>query len=178
MERSSSTKVLMVIAGALLIIVGIMTLRYPIATLISMALFLGIAILFVGIMHTASYFTNRKFLPKPGWLLVEGILEILIGLMLLFNIGITTASLPFVLGFWALFAGISRFAISLDIKKVGFKNWWVMMLTGVLSIILGILVMVFPAFGAAFIASFVSVFMIYYGIMIIVEAFAVKSAKK
>lgn len=174
MSNSLFSKVVTIIAGILMVIVGIMVFRYPLSALVSLALFFGIAIFAVGIMHIVAYFTNKEFFSSPGWLLVQGILDIIIGILLLSNVGITAASLPYILGFWMMFTGINRFVVAFDLKKLGVKNWVFMLIAGILYVILSILIIFHPALGAAFIVAYIAVFMIFYGIMIVLETFAFK----
>lgn len=164
MERSTGMKVGLVIAGILLVIVGLMIFRYPLETLVSFALFLGIAILVAGVMNIMAYFTNKEFLPSPGWLLAQGILDILIAILLLGNIGITTMSLPYIVGFWMLFTGIMRFVMAFSLKNAGFPKWGWQIVAAILYILLAVLILFHPAVGAAFIVAYIAVFMIFYGI--------------
>lgn len=174
MQKTGLVKALMVIMGAIFIITGFMTFKYPLETMVSAALFLGVSIFVAGIFYMVAYFKEKSLLPNPGWLLLQGILDILVGILLLSNIGVTTASLPYIMGFWAMFVGVNRIVFSFDLKKVGVNKWWLALITGIFSLLLAVLIIFYPLFGAAFVVAYIAVFLIYYGFMAIVEAFMIK----
>ncbi len=174
MCQSRLSKILTIIVGFLLIIVGVMALNRPVETMVSFAIFLGAAITASGILNLVAYFTKSHAYPHPGWLLATGIFDILIGVLLLGNIGFTAASLPFILALWIMFAGVSRLAVSIDLKHAGFSKWWVMLTVGILGLILSIVILFMPTFGAAFFVAFIAIFMMYLGFSVLFQGFMLK----
>lgn len=93
------------ISGILGIIAGIIILNHPLwapavvgATLI---IILGIQGILIGIMQLIMAFQGG------GWgLAILGVISIIIGAILLFNVWVATVSLPFVIGIFAVIGGI------------------------------------------------------------------------
>lgn len=91
----------------------------PQATLLSLAIVLGVFMLVSGILNIVAFAGAHNEIFGSGWLLVEGILNCIIGVFLLFNEWITVAALPFIFGMWVLFSGLCRLIGSFDMKKLG-----------------------------------------------------------
>ncbi len=174
MMMSTKSSLWLVCAGIVFLIAGIVVLAYPGITIASLAVILGIAILCTGLLQLAAFVGNTQ--EERGWVLLSGILDTIIGIFLLFNIIPTAMALPFVVGFWAMFTSISRIASAFSVKKLGFKNWGVLLITGILGFILSCLIIYYPVLGALFIMVYISVFLIFLGIMSISEAYLVKKA--
>lgn len=174
MHTSVFSKLVLTVMGIFLIVCGFIVMKNPIEALVSAAIFLGVFLLITGIFDFVLYFHERKSGTNSGSVLAEAILNTLIGILLLSNIGITTATLPYIFGFWLLFVGINKATFSIDLKKLGSKLWWLIMLAGVVSILIAVLIILNPVFGSGMLVMLISIGFIYYGIMLIVEAFAVK----
>ena len=176
MKLSTKTSLWLVISGVISLILGVVVIAYPTATLATLAIILGIGILATGVLQLASYFSYKEALKNPGWTLVAGILDIVIGLLLLFNPVATTLTIPFIIGFWALFASITRIAGSVTLKQLGFKNWWVALLIGILGIIIAFCILAHPVLGALLVTTYIGAFFIFWGVSALVEAFSIKAA--
>lgn len=173
MKIGSKSSLWLVIAGIIFLISGLVVLAYPGVTLEAMAIILGLGILASGVLELFSYIGNSD--PGDhGWVLLCGILDVLIGLFLLFNIIPTTVALPFLVGFWAIFTSIARIAASVTAKKRHYANWWILMLTGIIGLILAILIIYYPVFGALFIAAYISIYLMFLGFMLIWEALFIR----
>lgn len=113
------SRVLWMIAGALLIVAGMMCLMHPGVALSSASLFLGIAMMFSGIVDIIIFATGHAWMFGAGWFLVDGILTVLLSLFIFGNQWFTTLTLPFIMGMWLLFSGISKFVNSFDLQRLG-----------------------------------------------------------
>ena len=76
-------------------------------------------------------------MPKWGWGLAGGIIDLLFGSILLSNPALSAATLPFVVGFWIIIYGVMAFVDSFASKKAGQSNWWLGTLNGLLAVIIG-----------------------------------------
>ena len=82
MNRTVS-RVLWVIAGVLLIIAGVICLVNPGTAIASLAVLLGIAMLFSGIVDIVIFAKGRNYMAGAGWFLVDGILTVLLSLFIM-----------------------------------------------------------------------------------------------
>lgn len=130
-------RVLDIVAGVLLIAVGIYCLCNNEIAVMSAALLLGLFTLAAGIAEIVVFAGTNRIWIGSGWLLLEGVLTVIMSLFLLFNQWFTKLSLPFLFALWLLFSGISRFVSSFDLRALGVRAWgWVLAL-GIILMIAG-----------------------------------------
>lgn len=101
MNRTVS-RVLWIIAGVLLMIAGIYCLCNPDVGLLTLSIYLGLAMLISGIVDIVIFAKCNRDMMGAGWFLADGILTVLLSLFLLFNQGFTLLSLPFIFSVWRL----------------------------------------------------------------------------
>src|SRR5574344_2945235 len=93
--RSKWMRVLDIVAGVLLIAVGIYCLCNKDIAVKSAALLLGLFTLAAGIAEIVVFAGTNRIWIGSGWLLLEGVLTVIVSLFLLFNRWFTALSLPF-----------------------------------------------------------------------------------
>lgn len=167
----------MLILGILLTIMGIWMMVYPLAGYMLIANVFGWALLISGIFQIVISTSLEKRIPGWGWWLAGGIMDVIIGIILVTNITFTEFVLPFFFAFIFLFKGIQNVIASFMMVS-DYKYWWLYLLNGVLMLIIAW--MFFSSANTpAFITDFlVSVFFIYWGAMLTVFSFDLKPVKK
>ena len=134
-----STKIWLVIAGVLLVILGVLCICQPTETLFATAWMIGCFTLISGISKMIFTFRTQKFLPNSGSRMLSALLLIILGIIFLANNLFVTISLPIIFAMWVLIEGVIVVVNSFDYKKYGFQYWWVIMLLGIAGAVLGIL---------------------------------------
>ncbi len=165
MKKVNSMRWFMLVAGILMIILGIWTIFTPVANLVSIAIFISVALLVSGISEIAAYFGEDQK-KHSGWVLAGGILNLLFGVWLLFgrNMAVMASSLPFVFAVWVACAGMMRAVGSFSLKELGSKQWgWVLAL-GILEALLGFALMYFPVLSMVMITVLLASLFISHGI--------------
>ena len=161
----------LITTGVIFIILGVLSLFYPLSSLLSLAFFIGIGFIIAGINHLVPYFTLRGDPLRPGWLLPQGIIDILLGVVMLMNIGVTALMIPIMLGVWMLIAGIFRCAASFRLKRIGIPRWWVMLISGLLTLLCGAAVFFSPLVaGGLLVVSLMAATFIGIGCLAVAEA--------
>jgi uncharacterized membrane protein HdeD (DUF308 family) len=107
-----------VVLGLLEVGVGIAVLAWPEPTLLVIAAFIGWWILFSGVMTVAGSISGRRILPYWGLFLALGILEMVVGVWLLYRPGLTLLATVFAIGLWAILYGIVLTAASIELKNL------------------------------------------------------------
>ncbi|MBQ9661500.1 MAG: DUF308 domain-containing protein [Bacteroidales bacterium] len=133
----TGTKILLAVTGILLIILGVMCITRPGATLLSTAWLIGVFTLASGISEMIFTFQTQAFLPNSGTRALSALLDIFFGCFFLFNILGTAVSLPVVFTIWVMIEGIVIAVQSFDYKQVGFPYWWALLCLGICGAILG-----------------------------------------
>lgn len=135
----TSTKILLAVAGILLIVLGIVCIANPAATLFSTAWMIGCLTLVSGIAELIFTFKTQAFLPNSGTRMLSSILQILLGIIFLGHNLFVTISLPIIFASWVLIEGIIVAVQSFDYKQLGFSAWWSVLLLGIAGAVLGFL---------------------------------------
>ncbi len=168
---SMAAKVLWVIAGLLIIAAGIVVICSPGGTILSLAFLLAIAMLISGISNFVAFARYRKEQFNAGWILADGILTTLLGILLLGNQLVTAAMIPYIFGIWVMISGILRIVNSTDLKKLGISSWGWVLASGIISVLCGFAALWNPVIAMIAISILLGVLFIIQGIMTISLAF-------
>ena len=141
---SKTMRVLNIVSGVLLILIGIYCLCNQDIAAATAGLMVGIFMLVSGIMEIVVFAATSRLLMGSGWLLLDGVLTVILSLFLLFNEWFTMLSLPFLFTLWLLFSGISRFVSAFDLKALGVRKWGWVLAVGIILMIAGFICMMDP----------------------------------
>lgn len=151
--------------GALAIILAIIAMVFPGATVVSIVIILAIALLIVGIEKVISgiFFEHKSRFAAIGL----GILVIILAIIALaFPVGATTV-LILILAFALMFDGFARIIQGFGDKQ---ERGWIRGFyigVGVLAVIISIMVLVSPFFGAALAGFLIGIALLIIGIQVI-----------
>lgn len=151
--------------GAIAIILSILILAFPGTAIVSIVLIIGILLLIVGIESVISglIVKSKSRLASIGL----GIIVIILAFIVMaFPIG-TTVFLILLMGIALLIDGISRLVHGFGDKESRGWSRGFRIGVGALEVILGILIMVSPAVGVAFVAFIIAIALLIVGIQMI-----------
>lgn len=151
------------LAGVLMLLIGAYVWLNPVASLIALSLYLGIGLMIVG----AGYIGFSLNLDS-GWFMFVGLIDIIIGIVLVTNIGVTAASLPIIFALWCLAVGAAQLVSAYQLHKVELPWGWSLTL-GLLGIVFGFLILRYPGIGAVTIGTLLGLYIILYGALEITE---------
>lgn len=144
----------LIVPGVLLIFFGALCAFYPGITLLSVTFVAGAGFVFAGIVNIISYVRERKTAGLSGWYVAYGILDIIIGLMLVIHPLATAYAIPWLIGaFIMAYSIVEIFAIIASRKQLG-SIWGLGLVSAILSLLVGICFFIFPESLAIFIAVF------------------------
>jgi uncharacterized membrane protein HdeD (DUF308 family) len=138
------------IIGVLLIIASVWIFRTPIESFINLAKIFSILILISGVFSIIFAFTNKDQIENWGLYLIGGILDVIVGIILLSYPGITLVVFSLFIGFWLMFRGFNIISTSLELKKVGVTDWGWILFTGILITIFAFMSIINPVIGASY----------------------------
>ena len=173
-----STKIWLVIAGVLLVALGVLCLCQPTETLFATAWMIGCFTLISGISKMVFTFRTQKFLPNSGSRMLSALLLIILGIIFLANNLFVTISLPIIFAMWVLIEGVIVVVNSFDYKKYGFQYWWVILLLGLAGAVLGVLGLRNPDVTALTLSTFIGIGIILIGVGYIVAVWGVNKFEK
>ena len=170
---------LMLLLGIALFIVGIVIFAYPAASYLGMSVLFGFVILFSGIFEIVLSASNNHLVTGRGWLLAAGIIEAVLGLLLIFNVALSAAALPVFLGFWLLFRSFTLIGLGGDMNSMQVPGSVWTIVTGVLLLLCSLAILFQPVvFGAQAVVIWVGLSFLMAGISAAVFAFQLKNVHK
>ena len=143
-----------IVPGALLILFGLICAFYPGLTLLSITFVAGAGFIFAGVVNIVSYIRERKTQGLTGWYIAYGVLDILIGLMLVIHPLATAYVLPWLIGAFVIAYSVVEIFTAIVTRKSLGSIWGMGVLSGILSLIIGIMFFIFPETLVVFIAVF------------------------
>lgn len=162
--------------GLLAIAFGILAIAFPGLTLgILVFLFAGYALV-EGVVNIAGAIRARKDQPQWWVLLLEGLVSVAAGLMTAFWPGITAVALVYVIAAWAVMTGVLKICAAIRLRKQ-IEGEWLLGLSGVLSIVLGVFLMSRPGVGALAVVVWIGLYAIMFGVMLIALSFRVRPGR-
>lgn len=164
---------LMLIIGILSIICGIWVFRNPVESYFALAIYFSILFILYGIGEIVNSFAQPRY-HNWGWGLAVGIVDLIIGFILLGNLAWTLDVLPFLVGFILMFVGIGFIAQSAHLQRLRIANWGWLLASGILTLIFAFLIIFHPLFGVLNIIIWTGLAFIFGGISAIVYSFAIK----
>ena len=156
--------------GLFAVLFGLLTFLIPGITLFTLVLLFGAYAILDGIFDIISAVRA----PGRHWpLVLEGVVGIIIGILTFIWPGITTMVLLYLIAFWAIFTGILEIVAGIRLREV-IANEWLLILMGVLSVLFGFLILIFPGAGALAIIIWIGAYSLLFGIMLIALAFLLR----
>ena len=111
---------------------------------------------------------------KPVWpLVVIGVLGVGAGLVTLLAPAIAGAALLAFIAVWAIVTGVFQVVHAIRVRK-SIDNEWMLILSGVLSILVGAFILLYPVSGALAIVWVIAAWSIVVGVMLVSAAFRLK----
>jgi uncharacterized membrane protein HdeD (DUF308 family) len=161
----SNYRTMFLFRGIAAVLFGIIALVWPKMTLSALVFVFGLFAVISGITAVVAALRHTEF-PGWGWLLAEGILGILVGVVALAWPGITALAFLFLLAAWAITTGVFEVIAPLAYPMSGGRGV-LTALSGVISIIFGILIAAQPSSGLLAVVWLIGVYAILFGIMYI-----------
>ena len=165
---------LFLIRGILAIALGILMPLFPGAAIFTLAILFGAYAFVDGIVAIAAALRMNHAEANWGWLLFEGVLGVIVGVITFFYPGITALWLVYLFAAWAILTGALAIASAIRLRKV-IPNEWLMILFGALSIVAGVAIWFVPVAGVLAIVWTISVYAILAGIFLIGLAFRLRN---
>lgn len=160
--------------GVIAILFGIAAVTLPNITLLSLVILFSFYALSAGAVSIYGAIKNRRQ-DDHWWLpLMWGLLSVGVGIAALFNTGITVLVLVFLMGAYALMTGALDIVMAIRLRKT-IQGEWLLALSGVVSIIFGLLIFMFPGAGILTLVWMVGFYVTFTGVLLISLAFRLKA---
>jgi uncharacterized membrane protein HdeD (DUF308 family) len=161
--------------GVCAILFGIVALVVPGAVLVTLALFFAAYLLVDGLLAIIAAVRAAQRHERWGMLLAEGLVDIVVGVVaFLFPVSAVLAFV-FMTAAWALLTGILLIVAAFKLNRQHGRAW--MALSGVISVLFGIALVVAPLVGAVVLTWWFAGYAIAFGALLLVLGFKLRSQK-
>jgi membrane protein HdeD len=154
--------VFMLIAGVIALVGGIFALFNPLAASITAVLLTAWIFIIVGVIEIFSVFTATGWGGRL-WALLLGALCIFLGIWILQNPIESGLALTWLVGILFLATGVTKVILSFGVRGTGY--FWIVLLSGILSVVLGVMVLSnFPYSAAVVLGTLLAIELISSGV--------------
>ena len=158
------------ITGLILIILGALTFRYPVEAIMTAGFFIGCGLVASGL----NYFSGWYFFRCKRFIAL-GLLDLIAGVMMILQPGLSAFFMPFVIGLWLFATGIARTCAAFWLGGAKIRGWWMMLLNGVLLVVSALLVCAAPLISSISLMILLACILIAAGVLAIIEGYAIDS---
>ncbi len=163
------------IAGVIFMLLGLVGIFYPVIMSLATAYFVAWLFIFSGLLigfHT--YKTDKK--DWLGWL--KAFVYLLTGILVVIFPVPGVAALGIILAVYFFLDGFASFALAGQMKGSN-KYWWLILINGILSIVIGVIFLVgWPFSSLVLVGLFVGISLFFDGIVLLTMGSAAKDLEK
>jgi uncharacterized membrane protein HdeD (DUF308 family) len=161
----------LLLRGVVAVLFGLAALFWPGKTLFVLILLFGAYTLVDGVFAIVGGITDSS---RRWFLLIEGALGVVAGLILLAWPDLGALVLLYVIAFWAIVTGVMEILAAISLRRE-IDNEWMMILGGGLSVLFGVILAVLPGAGLLSLTWLIGAYAIIFGIAFIVLGFRVRN---
>lgn len=158
--------------GILYLILGFLAFNNPMVSIVSVAYVFAIGAIIIGFYQI---FIRHRIKQYSGYkstaLVVFGVIDIIIGVIFLFNIVTAMFAMHFLFVFWLIFDSIGTLVTANPIKEFSTAQYWFTIVIAIIGLILGILLLFNPLSSFVTLAVLIGLYFMLFGVLNIVYAF-------
>lgn len=159
--------------GLAAVIFGLLAMLLPGVTLGALILVWGVYALVDGIFALLAGWRIRDQ-NRPLWpLILVGLSGVAAGIVALLWPGITALFLLYLIAFWAIVSGVFQIIAAVRFRKE-IQNEWLHGLSGLVSVLFGIMLIAQPGAGALALVWVIGMFALIFGILLLILAWRMK----
>ncbi len=110
------------------------------------------------------------------WMILEGLTGIGLGVLTFVWPSVTTLVVLSCIAGWSILTGVLQIASALRLRKV-IANEWLLILSGIVSLVFGVLLIVFPSAGAVSIVWWIGSYALIFGVLTLVVSFRLRGMR-
>lgn len=164
------------IRGIVAVLFGLMAIIWPGLTLGALLILIGAYFIVDGIF-TGIAAVRAIQRGQQWWVLaLEAVVSIAAGLIAWIWPGLTALALVYVIAAWAIITGVFEIVAAIRLRQE-ITNEWLLILSGALSVLFGIVIAIFPRSGALGVIWIIGVYAIAFGVLLILLSFRLRGMR-
>ncbi|MYM18876.1 hypothetical protein GSY69_02480 [Brevibacterium sp. 5221] len=156
-------RTLLFVQGAAALVLGVLVIIWPVNATLIFAILMGAWLLVDGVVSALTWAARPRG-ARSGVALARAIFGIVAGLVIVAVPAAGMLVVVWIVAFVMLLLGAFQLAGCGTLRAAGVRYWWMMLITGILSVLAAVGILLFPVTGAAVFAWIVGVAMIVEGI--------------
>lgn len=152
------------LVGVLFVGVGIYMFTTPAESYLTLSIVFILVFIFSGVTDIVFSIANKDELDGWGWNLAGGILNLVIGGVLIIHPVISVVTLPLFVGFTVLFRSIMAISSSIELKSYKVDGWGNLLTLGILGVVFSIILLWNPMFAGLTVVVWTALAFIAFGI--------------
>ena len=177
-KKNWISKSVSLVTSVLLIVLGVLAIFAKDFFSSALGLISGIFLIAIGVLSIVYAVAIKKMILGSGWLIVQGILAIVLGIALATIQDASITAISMILATWLVIRGVAKMWDSTTLRRFRVSTRWLTLTLGALYFILGILLYIFNSFTNDLIIVLIGVFFIVSGCLNIVELFDISKREK
>lgn len=162
-----------IISSVIMILIAILLIVEPATFINTIIIIFGIGILLDGLFSVILYFFTDKEQRIFSNALVEGTLEVIAAILILMNKAFMISIIPVIVGIWIIVKSLMKLQLSFNIKSADEKSWVFLLISSIITLVIGIIILVHPFDTMITIAVLSGILLLVSGIIDIVESICI-----
>jgi uncharacterized membrane protein HdeD (DUF308 family) len=154
---------------------GIIAIGWPLSAATALAWTLGVMAIIEGVISLFALISGGSGASR-GWLALYAIASLGFGILAVINPLATASVLVLFLAAWLLVAGFYRIVYAIRVRRQ-IQGEWLLILSGVLAVVLGLLFAANPYAGVAVTTLWIGIGSLLYGLLQVLVAFKLRKLK-
>ncbi len=172
------SKAISALNSILLIVIGILVICVKEYLAWSLGIVFGVMFIAVGVVTIIYAVVIKKMILGSGWLIIQGVLSIVLGIVLTTVKDASVGFVSFVMATWLVIRGVAKMWDSTTLRRFRVSSWWLTLLLGALYFILGFLMYFLNGLASDVVAIVIGSFAITSGLLNIVELIDITKREK
>jgi uncharacterized membrane protein HdeD (DUF308 family) len=168
---------LVVLRGVGGVLFGVLTFMAPGISLAALVLLFGAYAFADGVLAIVTAIRRRASVDRWWVFLIEGLVGIAAGVFTVLWPGITALALVYLISGWAVVTGVLEILAAIRLRKV-IAGEWLLALSGILSIVFGAVIALFPGAGALTLVAWIGAYAIVFGALLIALGIRLRTRRR
>jgi uncharacterized membrane protein HdeD (DUF308 family) len=162
------------IRGLAAVVFGVLALFWPPTAFVALVLVFGAYAIVDGIFNLVAAIRAPQTGRRWGPLVFEGIVSLIVGVITLFWPRLSAFALVMFIAAWSIVTGIAEVVAAIRLRK-HIRGEWLLALSGILSLALGVLLFLAPAAGALVLTIWIGAYAVVFGAVMVGLSLSLRS---
>ncbi|MDE6419408.1 MAG: DUF308 domain-containing protein [Lachnospiraceae bacterium] len=164
MKTLKKLKFNVIISSVIYVALGVILLIWPEMTAKNICYVVGVISIAVGVVNLIDYIRKDYSVDAYRYNLVYGMVFILLGIFIFVKVETVISIIPVLLGFAVTISGLLKFQNAVDLVRMKYNGWGIVMIVSILNVAFGVVLIMNPFTSAMILFICIGIGMIYSGV--------------